>query len=143
MSGGVHQATAVSLGGRAILVEGPPGSGKSSLALLLIDRGAQLVGDDGVLLELRGGAVWALPHPATAGLLEIRNVGLVTYPCGPAPIALVIALAEDAPRFIEAPERATRGGAAVPLIRLWPHTPALALRAEMALHRYGRSGTGG
>ncbi len=132
-----HQATGVAIAGRGMLIEGAPGAGKSSLALLLIDRGAALIGDDGVLLEARGAALWALPHPSTAGLLEIRNVGLVTYDCAPAPVALVITLDEAAPRFIDAPEWTMRGGVTVPLIRLWPHTPALALRAEAALVRYG------
>ena len=49
-----HQATAVEIGGRALLIEGPPGSGKSSLALALIDRGARLIGDDSVMLEVSG-----------------------------------------------------------------------------------------
>ncbi|HQA17982.1 MAG TPA: serine kinase, partial [Novosphingobium sp.] len=44
----VHQATCVAIKGRALLIEGPPGSGKSSMALALIDRGAALIGDDGV-----------------------------------------------------------------------------------------------
>ena len=107
------------------------------LALLLIDRGGVLIGDDGVLLEVRAGALWALPHPQTAGLLEIRNVGLVSYPCMSAQIALVIALDEDAPRFIDAPEQCERASIGMPLVRLWPHTPALALRAEAALRGYG------
>jgi len=43
--GQAHQATAVAINGRAVLIEGPPGAGKSTLALALIDRGAVLVGD--------------------------------------------------------------------------------------------------
>ena len=132
-----HQATGVALGSRGVLIEGPPGSGKSSLALQLIDRGAVLIGDDGVVLEARAGALSALPHPQTAGLLEIRNVGLVSYPCVSARIALVIALDEDAPRFIDAPAQCERAGIIVPLVRLWPHSPALVLRAEAALRAYG------
>ena len=80
MSSVPHQASCVAIGGRGLLIDGPPGSGKSSLALALIDRGATLVGDDGVLLELRGGRLWALPPPNIAGLLEIRNVGLAMLP---------------------------------------------------------------
>ena len=40
------QATCVAIAGRALLIEGAPGTGKSSLGLALIDRGAQLIGDD-------------------------------------------------------------------------------------------------
>ncbi len=76
----LHQAGCVSVGGRGILIEGLPGSGKSSLALMLLDRGAQLVGDDGVTLEVRNGRLWAFPPPYIAGKLEIRNVGIVDLP---------------------------------------------------------------
>ena len=51
----LHQFTCVAIKGRGVLIEGAPGSGKSSLALALIDRGAVLVGDDGVTLAAQGG----------------------------------------------------------------------------------------
>lgn len=132
-----HQATCVAIGGRGVLIEGAPGSGKSSLALALIDRGAVLVGDDGVLLEQRAGRLWALPHPNIAGLLELRNVGLLAYPCAPAPLALVLQLDDAAPRHVEAAERTMLEGADLPLLRLWPGGAVLHLRAEAALNRYG------
>ena len=137
MSSIPHQASCVAIGGRGVLIEGPPGSGKSSLALALIDRGATLVGDDGVLLEPRDGRLWALPPPNIAGLLEIRNVGLATLPAEPAPVALVLRLDPDAPRQPESAEQVVLAGVSVPLVRLWPDTPALALRAEWALALHG------
>ncbi|HEY6868656.1 MAG TPA: HPr kinase/phosphatase C-terminal domain-containing protein, partial [Novosphingobium sp.] len=76
----LYQATCVAIGGRAVLITGEPGSGKSSLALALIDRGALLVGDDGVALAARAGRLLASPAPATTGLIEVRNVGLLTRP---------------------------------------------------------------
>lgn len=134
----IHQATCVAMGGRAVLIEGAPGSGKSSLALALIDRGAQLVGDDGVTLMVDGGVLLAAPPPHTAGLLEVRNVGLVPFAALPrAPVALVLRLDPAAPRFIEDAERVTLAGVALPLVRLWPDSAVLHLRAEAALARYG------
>lgn len=133
-----HQATCVAIGGRAILIEGAPGSGKSSLALALIDRGAVLVGDDGVLIEPRSERLVALPHPNTRGLLEVRNLGLLTFPvCDEAPVALVIILDPDAPRFVEGPESATRAGVTLPLLRLSPESTVQHLKAELALKHYG------
>jgi serine kinase of HPr protein (carbohydrate metabolism regulator) len=134
-----HQATCVAIQGRAVLIEGPPGSGKSSLALALIDRGATLVGDDGVLLEVRDDRLWALPPPNIAGLLEIRNVGFATLPAERAPVALVLRLDPAAPRQPEQAEAAVLAGVTVPLVRLWPDTPALRLRAEWALALHGTS----
>lgn len=134
----LHQATCIAIEGRAVLIEGPPGSGKSSLALALIDRGAQLVGDDGVTLIHRAGQLIASPPPHTAGLIEVRNVGLLPFPTvHDRPVALVLTLDPDAPRFVEQAEQAERAGVALPLVRLWPDSPVLALRAELALDRHG------
>lgn len=133
-----HQATCVMIEGRAVLIEGLPGSGKSSLALALIDRGAILVGDDGVLLDVAQGRLLASPPPSIAGKLEVRNLGIIAMPSVvAAPVALVLILDPRAPRFVSAAETALRAGVALPLIKLYPETPVLALRAELALRQYG------
>ena len=133
----LRQSTAVAIGGRALLIEGPPGSGKSSLALALIDRGAVLVGDDGIALDERDGALWSLPAPASAGLIELRNVGLVTLPTSEAPVALVLELREDAPRFVEQAGTLDIAGHLIPLLAFDPRGPASAIRAEYALALHG------
>ena len=121
-----------------MLIEGPPGSGKSSLALALIDRGAVLVGDDGVSLEAQGGQLFASPPPNITGLLEVRNLGLLEFPTThQIPLALVIRLDPAAERFIESPEQAHLNGIDLPLVRIWPGGATLALKAELALGRYG------
>jgi len=133
-----HQASAVAIGGRAVLIEGPPGIGKSSLALALIDRGATLIGDDALLLEAQGATLLAQPHPRVAGLIEVRNLGLITLPvAGAVPVALVLRLDPAAPRHIDRADRIERAGIMLPLVRLWPDSPVLALRAELALAHYG------
>jgi len=138
MSAGVlHQASCVAVGEQAVLIEGAPGGGKSSLALALIDRGAVLIGDDGVLLDPRGAELWALPPPRISGLIEVRNVGLVTVPTTSARVSLVLRLDPQAPRFVERAEQLVLAGIALPLIRLWPDSPVLALRAEWALRVHG------
>ena len=138
LGGTPHQASCVMIGKRALLIEGPSGAGKSSLALALIDRGAILVGDDGVLLDAEHGRLLASPHPNIAGKLEVRNLGIVDMPSVvAAPIALVLSLDPEAPRFVSGAETAVRAGCPLPLIRLFPDTPMLALRAEMALRHYG------
>ncbi|MFN3423838.1 MAG: HPr kinase/phosphorylase [Novosphingobium meiothermophilum] len=132
------QFSCVAVGGRGLLIDGAPGSGKSSLALALIDRGAVLVGDDGVMLCAADARLVAAPHPAIAGKLEVRNLGLVDLPVSaPVPVALVIRLDDAAERFIETAERTRLLGVELPLVRLWPSSPVLALKAELALRQYG------
>lgn len=133
----LRQSTAVAILGRALLIEGPPGSGKSSLALALIDRGATLIGDDGIALEQRGAMLWAAPAPATAGLIELRNVGISTLPTAEAPVALVLSLTHDAPRFVERAGTVDIDGLAVPLLLFDPRGPASPVRAEHALAMHG------
>ncbi len=137
MSGPVaHQASCVAIGGRAVLIEGPSGSGKSTLTLALLDRGAALIGDDGVLLGVQASHLMASPHPRIAGLVEVRNLGLLRLaePVS-APVALVLVLDADAPRFIETAETCERGGVTLPLIRLDPGSGAR--KAELALAHFG------
>jgi serine kinase of HPr protein (carbohydrate metabolism regulator) len=134
----LHAASCVAIGARAVLIEGHSGSGKSSLALALIDRGAVLIGDDRVRLEARGERLYASPPPTIAGLLEVRNLGLLRYPSvADLPVALVLRLDSQAPRFIEAAESFGIAGVSLPLVRLWPDSPMLALKAELALEHYG------
>ena len=129
-------ATGVAVGGRAVLIAGPPGSGKSTLALALIDRGAALIGDDAVRLERCGAALVAHPPPRIAGLLELRNLGLATVPTASAPVALMLRLARDAPRFVERAASETIAGVPVPALAFDPFGPA-AVRAEWALRLHG------
>ena len=77
----VLHATLVSLGGKGVLLKGKSGSGKSDLALRLIEnKGAKLVADDAVELEKRGSAVYGKAVENLRGLLEVRGVGIVSYP---------------------------------------------------------------
>lgn len=70
-------ASCVALDGRAVLILGPSGSGKSSLALQLIAYGCRLVSDDQTLVLARNGALWVEPPAALRGLIEARGVGLL------------------------------------------------------------------
>lgn len=133
-----RQAGCIAIAGRGVLIEGAPGTGKSSLALALIDRGAELIGDDSVTLTAETGTLIARPHPNTRGLIEVRNLGLLPFPCREAvPVALVVTLDSKAPRYIEAPDRAVLNGIAIPVVRLWPQECPPALKVELALERYG------
>lgn len=134
-------ATCVSVSGRGLLIEGPPESGKSSLALALLDRGAILVGDDAVALECREGQVWALPPPNITGLLEISGVGIVTFPVCEAPLSLVLTLEKPVDR-LPVPGERNLLGIGVPCLA-FTREGRSDLRAEWALRTHGLPSSGG
>jgi serine kinase of HPr protein (carbohydrate metabolism regulator) len=84
--------TAVALDGAALLLTGPSGSGKSDLALRLIDAGAKLIADDRVELVLIDGRVHGrapsdMP-PNLRGRIEARGVGILPVPAADRPVPL-------------------------------------------------------
>jgi RNase adaptor protein for sRNA GlmZ degradation len=130
-------ATAVAHDGRAVLLLGPSGAGKSDLALRLIDRGWRLIADDRVVLVVQDGALWASAPAALAGLLEVRDIGIVAEPAvAGGMVALAIDLAAPPERL---PEPGTRAFAEVdiPCVALSPHGDSAPLKVERALHVHG------
>src|SRR5215211_2957406 len=111
----VH-ASAVLVGARAILIQGPAGSGKSRLALALIEAAntgqlvfARLVADDRVLLEAVHGRLLVRPPDVLAGLIEVRGLRIRRIPHEPvAVVGWVVDLdADDAQRLPPSALRAT------------------------------------
>ncbi|MFY9895330.1 MAG: serine kinase [Xanthobacteraceae bacterium] len=130
-------ASAVLVGTRAVLIRGPSASGKSRLALELIEAGrigtvlfARLVADDRVHLEAAGGRLLARPAAALAGLIEVRGVGLLRVAHEPsAVVGFVIDLAAaDAVRLPEPDKRtADMDGILIPRLAVAPDAAALPL----------------
>lgn len=73
----VMHATAVAWAGRAVLIRGASGSGKSALGLELMALGAALVADDRTELRPDRGGLLASCPPAIRGLIEARGVGIL------------------------------------------------------------------
>jgi HPr kinase/phosphorylase len=101
----------VLIGSHAALIRGPAGSGKSRLALALIDAAAtgrihfaRLVADDRVELTVSHGRLLARPPATLAGLIEVRGVGIrrVAFEAV-AVVGQVIDLADDDGERIPAP----------------------------------------
>ena len=104
-------ASAVLVGPCAALIRGPSGSGKSRLAMALLEAAdggglpfARLVADDRAEVEACHGRLLVRPAPSLAGLIEVRGLGIRKLPHEPlAIVALVIDLAAaDAARLPEA-----------------------------------------
>jgi serine kinase of HPr protein (carbohydrate metabolism regulator) len=73
----VH-GTCVAIGECALLVHGPPGSGKSDLLVRLAEQSARLVADDWVLLNGDQGNLHAFAQAALAGKVELRGISVLT-----------------------------------------------------------------
>ena len=87
------QATAIAVEGRAVLLMGPPGCGKSDLALRMIGRGAALLGDDGVELCIVGQRLVVSPLAEQPQRLHVAQIGQVTARMtGATPAALAVML---------------------------------------------------
>ncbi len=74
-------ATCVAMNGRALLIRGAAGRGKSALALQLMAFGAELVSDDRVLLRRQNEHLFARAPKAIAGLIEARGIGILKAKC--------------------------------------------------------------
>jgi len=113
-------ATCVAIDGLGVLIRGPSGSGKSDLALRLIDAGARLVADDRCDVEAEDGRPMARAPGTIHGLLEARGIGILRLETlAEAPVGLVIDLepADEIGRLPE-PTMADIAGIPVSAIRL-------------------------
>jgi serine kinase of HPr protein (carbohydrate metabolism regulator) len=132
----VH-ASCVAIGGRAVLLAGPPGAGKSDLALRLIDRGAILVSDDYTELRRSSDRLLAQAPATIAGKIEIRGVGVVDMAAAAeVPVCLYADLDRPPERLPEA-ESIALAGCDIPLVALAALEPSAPLKLEYALVHFG------
>ncbi|HLY57166.1 MAG TPA: RNase adapter RapZ [Stellaceae bacterium] len=128
----VH-GTAVVVAGRGVLLRGPPGAGKSDLALRLIAGGGTLVADDQVEIEPVEGALIASPPETIAGLLEVRGVGIRRLPfVRSVRLVLVVDLVAAIERLPEA-RHAEIAGLDLPALELLPFEASAVAKLRLAL----------
>ena len=117
-------ATCVAIGGKGVLILGKSGSGKSDLALRLIEhKTAILVADDRVDMSILGGNLFAQAPDLLKGLLEVRGVGLVNLKYAQdAKISLVVNLVGSLDEIERMPEEKfyTFGSVSLPMLNLYP-----------------------
>ena len=123
-----------------MMLVGPPGSGKSDLALRLIDRGWRLIADDRVIAKPSADGLWLSAPDAIAGLIEIRGLGIVPAPHLPgAPARLLVDLSMAPARLPDAEWREVET-VRLPLLRLAAFEASAPLKVEWALARALGSG---
>lgn len=133
----VHAST-VATEGRAVLITGPSGSGKSDLALRLLDRGFTLVSDDQTLVKRDGPRLLASAPPNIAGKLEIRGIGIVEMEAvSDIPVALIVELTSDIQRLPDDARERPILGVSLPLISIDAMTASAPSKVALALDRMG------
>ena len=128
----LHASTMV-LDEVGILVRGPSGVGKTRLVMALVETGrrearfARLVADDRTRVAVHGSRLVARPHPALAGRVERRGLGILPVAHEPAcVVGLVVDLLREAGLRLPEPgeAEATIAGLALPRLALPAATPA-------------------
>lgn len=127
--------TVVAWRGKGVLLQGPSGSGKSDLALRLVEAGAVLVADDLVRVEPVDGRLVARAA-REAGLLELRHQGIFRLPAqASTAVDLVVRLEPpaDAGERLPPPESCALAGLLLPVVRLDPRTASAVARLGLLL----------
>lgn len=131
-------ASSVARDGRAVLFVGPSGSGKSDLALRMVDRGFTLVSDDRTIVSKDRGKLFASAPLNIRGKLEIRGIGIVELDSiDDVPVALVVELTSDMERMPDDSRERLILGVNVPLISVDAMTASAASKVALALNQFG------
>ena len=126
--------TAVEIDGCAVLLMGPSGSGKSDLALRLIDRGAKLVGDDAVILHRRDDTLFVRASGGIQNRIEVRGVGIFDMErAAECPLRLLIELGADGERLPASWPLRDMKGWSLPVLRLNAFAASAPIKVELAL----------
>jgi serine kinase of HPr protein (carbohydrate metabolism regulator) len=131
-------ASCVAIAGRAVLIMGPSGSGKSDLALRLVDRGAVLVSDDYSLCQRAGKDLLASAPVTIAGKIEVRGLGIQAMAhVDRVAVALIVTIESVVERLPETVMMRKIAGVDIPVMAVVALEASAPIKVEMALAAHG------
>jgi len=140
--------TAIAMGGKAVLLRGPPGAGKSDLALRCLSLGRSelfpeqvyLVSDDRVIVTRERDDLIVSSPSRIWGNIEIRGIGIVPVPSHTsAQLGLVVDLVGGDQPIERLPDPVTVEfeGIVIPLLNVRPFEASAVVKVLMALQVIG------
>lgn len=129
-------ATAVAIAGYGVIFTGKSGSGKSDLALRLIDRGAVLISDDSVILKHADDKISLCGPEKLAGKLEVRSLGVLDFEhVADVELKMEVQLDQQVDRFPMDRQQNIFLGEAISSIKLDADETSAPIKVEMALKK--------
>ncbi len=132
----VH-GTCIAIHDTGVLLRGAPGSGKSDLALRLIDGGAHLVADDQVSVTAADAGPAATAPSQISGMIEVRGIGIVEMPAQHSVVLACVFDLVPAGDIDRLPEPATTeiAGHTLPCFRIDPTSASAAAKVRLVVDR--------
>lgn len=127
--------TSIVLDDNGVLIIGDSGSGKSDLALRLIDNGATLISDDVTICEKKLNEIFLSCPKEIKGLLEVREVGIITVPyVEKVKLIMVVRLTDESLRRTPEKEFLKILNLKIPLLSIDGKNPSAVVKVKVKLN---------
>lgn len=134
-------ATAIAINGNGIIITGHSGAGKSDLTMRLIDRGAQLIADDQIIINgpVNKPILCQTAHHINA--IELRGVGIISMDCvNNVALKLAVILDDNYERSPKPFPLRDYGDYHIPTVKISAWELSAPIKVEMALKEIGDRG---
>ncbi len=133
-------ATSIVLEENGIMILGKPGSGKSDLALRLIDNGATLVSDDLTICKKIGENIFLFSTEEIRGLLEVREIGIITVPyVEKVRLKMITELTNNDNERLPKPKSVKILGVKIPKLNINGKNPSAVAKVKLKLNEINKS----
>ena len=128
-------STSVVIEDCGIMIVGDSGCGKSDLALRLIDSGATLISDDVTICKKRINGIFLYSPKETKGLLEVREIGIITVPfIENVKLSLFVELIDKEGERMPEKEKKILLGVKIPKIQIFGKNPSSVAKVKFKLN---------